>query len=59
MMERFASNPNITPVMLIFANEFRIWMRVISMAQLASIDGTCIVSIGSKTTVSGGHSLKA
>jgi hypothetical protein len=42
LMERFASNPNITPVMLVYANEFRIWMRIISLAQLASVDGTNI-----------------
>jgi hypothetical protein len=39
LMERFASNPNITPVMLIYANEFRIWMRIISLAQLSSMEG--------------------
>jgi hypothetical protein len=42
IMERFASNPNITPMMLVYANEFRIWMRVISLAHLASVDGKCI-----------------
>jgi hypothetical protein len=42
LMERFASNPHITLLMLIYANEFRIWLRVVSLAQLASIDGKCI-----------------
>jgi hypothetical protein len=42
LIERFASNPNITPMMLIYANEFRIWMRVISLAHLASTDGKSI-----------------
>jgi hypothetical protein len=42
LMERFASNPDITLTMLVYANEYRIWMRVISIAQLASVDGTYI-----------------
>ena len=41
MMEEFLSLP-ITPRLLLLANECRIWLRVITIAELANIDGRTI-----------------
>ena len=42
IMEVFAADPDITPLTLVLANEFRVWMRVIYVSELANIDGNAI-----------------
>ena len=42
IMEVFTNNSEITPKMLLMANEFRIWLGVFSISDLANIAGTTI-----------------
>jgi hypothetical protein len=42
IMEVFANDSEITPKMLLMANEFRIWLGVFSISDLANIAGTTI-----------------
>jgi hypothetical protein len=42
IMEVFANDSEITPLMLLLANEFRIWLRVFFISDLANIEGTAI-----------------
>ncbi|KAL7504567.1 hypothetical protein ACHAXN_002528 [Cyclotella atomus] len=39
IMETFAHDPCITPLMLELANELRLWLRIIFISELATIDG--------------------
>ena len=41
-MEAFAQAPSLTPRTLAMANEFRIWMKVIFISELADISGKSI-----------------
>jgi hypothetical protein len=42
IMEVFANDSEITPLMLLLANEFRIWLGVFFISDLANITGTAI-----------------
>jgi hypothetical protein len=42
IMEVFANDSEVTPKMLLMANEFRIWLGVFSISDLANIAGTAI-----------------
>ena len=42
IMETFVSDPLITPLMLELANELRLWLRVIFISELVTIDGRWI-----------------
>lgn len=42
LMETFAQDPLITPLMLELANELRFWLRIIFISELATIDGRWI-----------------
>lgn len=42
IMETFAQEPLITPLMLELANELRLWPRIIFISELATIDGRWI-----------------
>jgi hypothetical protein len=42
IMEGFSNHPDITDNMLLLANEYRMWMRVIFISELANVDGDSI-----------------